>query len=641
VGALFARAFSSQGLLDAWDEVRDAALADGEPDRAVTAFEADAARNLADLAEDLRDGAWAPSPVRRVEIPKPSGGVRVLGIPELVDRVVERALLRVLDPIIDPLLLPWSFAYRRGLGPKDAIAALTEARDSGLGWAARSDVDDCFAAIPRWEVIRRLRDVIDDDRVVHLVSELLNRPVLGSRTDPAGRGLGLHQGSAISPLLSNLYLDTFDRAMLRAGFRVIRFADDFAIPVESRAAAERALTAAATELEDLRLRIEAGKSAVASFDEGVRFLGETVTASTVNRGELLSHPLETVVYVERQGATVRTRGDRLIVTHPDGNEPIGADPSPGDAAAGSEALLRLSMRRIRQVVCFGRVNLTTPFLHAAAERGIDVVLLTEHGALGARLTTPVSGDPAVRRAQYRAADDDSRARGIAVAFVDGKIGNMRVSMTRAAERADDIDTYAAAERIGELGRRLPDATSREEILGIEGAATREYFQAMRRGLNPQWGFEARQRRPPPDPVNAMLSYGYTLLTHEAIAAIEAAGLDPMVGVLHQHRWGRPALALDLIEEFRPITVDVAIGRAISTRQIRPEQFTRDPAAGCRMAPDAKATFIGAYEKRMLTLTTHLATGRRVSYRVALHLQAKLLARALLDPAASYSPHRRK
>ncbi|MGW5219902.1 reverse transcriptase domain-containing protein [Nocardia sp. NPDC004085] len=132
-----------------------------------------------------------------------------------------------------------------------------------------------------------------------------------TRSGVGDRGRGLHQGSVLAPLLSNLYLDVFDRAMLNAGWRVIRYGDDFAIPVTDRRDGERALQSAATELSDIRLELNSGKCRVVSFEEGVRFLGETVTASTLAAAEMLSHPLETVVYVERQGAVVRTRGDRL------------------------------------------------------------------------------------------------------------------------------------------------------------------------------------------------------------------------------------------------------------------------------------------------------------------------------------------
>jgi len=623
MGVLFARAFTEQALLDAWKIVRDAALADGQPDTEVAAFEGRAAGRVTEMSAALFAGEWVPAPVRRVEIRKPSGGVRRLGVPPLADRVVERALLAVLDPVIDPRLLPWSFAYRRGLGARDAVAALTDARDTGSSWAARSDIEDCFERIPQWEVLRRLREVVDDERIVHLVGQLLDRNVQGGRVASMDRGRGLHQGSVISPLLSNLFLDTFDRRMLDAGWRVIRYGDDFAIPVESRREGERALTSAQTELSELRLELNSGKSHVASFEDGVRFLGETVTASTTNAAEAMSHPLETSVYIDRQGALVRVRGDRLIVVD------------------GEESLLRLSLRRVRQVVCYGRVGLTTTFLHRAAERGIEVCLLTEGGSPGARLTPPCSSDPTARRAQYRAADDEETSRRHAAAFVAGKIDNMRVTLLRNARRQEDLDAAIGAERLETIADELGDSTSLDQLLGQEGAATREYFQAVRRMVDPAFGFVGRQRRPPPDPINAMLSYGYTLLCNEAIGALETAGLDPMVGFLHQHRWGRPALALDLMEEFRPTTVDVAVWRCVSSRQIRPEQFTNEPELGSRMGDDARHAFLAAYERRMLTLTTHPGSGRRVSFRVALSLQAKALGAAVLSRGNPYRAFRWK
>lgn len=308
---------------------------------------------------------------------------------------------------------------------------------------------------------------------------------------------------------------------------------------------------------------------------------------------------------------------------------------------GEESLLRLNLRRVRQVVCYGRVNLTTAFLHRAAERGIEVVLLSENGTLGGRLTSPMSSDPSVRRAQFKAADDEGRSRELATAFVVGKIHNMRMTLLRVASRVDDLDAAVAAEQLEQADDQAKLASDLNQLLGVEGAASRAYLQGLRRLVDDEWRFTGRQRRPPPDPVNAMLSYGYTILCHEAIAAAEAAGLDPMVGFLHQHRWRRPALALDLMEEFRPLTVDVVVWRCLRTRQVRPEQFTVEPDVGCRMGDDARHTFLAAYERRMLTLTTHREFGRRVSYRVALSLQAKLLARALLDPSRPYVPLLRK
>jgi CRISPR-associated protein Cas1 len=176
---------------------------------------------------------------------------------------VERALLAGLDPVIDPLLLPWSFAYRHGLGVRGARACLADARDAGAAWVARCDIDGCFGRIPRWEVVRRLGEVVADAAAVDLVRKFMDWPVTGERVVRSGRGLGLHRGSPLSPLLCNLYLDSFDRAMLAAGCRSVRYSDDIAIPAGDRGTAERALADAATELAELRLTLDPVKSQAA------------------------------------------------------------------------------------------------------------------------------------------------------------------------------------------------------------------------------------------------------------------------------------------------------------------------------------------------------------------------------------------
>jgi len=623
MGQLVARAFTEQALLDAWDDVRTAALADGQGTPELDRFEAGAARHVSRLATELADGSFRPSPVVAVEIAKKDGGVRRLAVPTLTDRIVERALLAELDAVIDPLLLPWSFAYRHGLGVRDALACLTEARDAGASWVARADIDDCFERIPRWEVLRRLREAVTDGAAVDLVRRFMERPVAGHRVAPPQRGLGLHQGSPLSPLLCNLYLDAFDRAMLDAGHRVIRYADDMAIPAADRGAAERALADAARALAELGLDLDPVKSQVVSFDVGVPFLGSAITSLTSPGAMALSHPIETVVYVDRPGSLLRSRGERLVVEHQD------------------QTLLRLSLRRVRQVVCFGRVGMTTPFLHRAMRDGIDIVLLDENGGPGRRLTSLAETDPTARRAQYRLADDPPAARELARSFVDGKIANMRTALLRASRRDPDQELTSAAETIAAARLVLADAASHDEILGFEGTATREYFRSWRHAIGTEWGFTSRERRPPPDPVNAMLSFGYTLLTHEAVAALGTAGLDPSVGFLHQFRWGRPSLALDLIEEFRPVIVDAVVLRCASTGIVRFEEFETIPERGCRMTQRARQAFLAAYERRMLTLFAHGSSGRRVSYRVGLGLQAKALARTILVPDHPYRPVRWK
>jgi CRISP-associated protein Cas1 len=208
---------------------------------------------------------------------------------------------------------------------------------------------------------------------------------------------------------------------------------------------------------------------------------------------------------------------------------------------------------------------------------------------------------------------------------------MRTGLLRSGRSVPGPVAAGAAETLAITRLVLADASAREQMLGHEGTATREYFRAWRSVIDPSWGFTARERRPPLDPVNAMLSFGYTLLVHDAIAALEIVGLDAAVGFMHQARWGRPCLALDLIEEFRPVIVDSVVLRCVTSGVVRFEDFTVTPDRGCRMADRARQAFLAAYERRMLTIFTHESSGRRVSYRVGLGLQAKALARPVTVP----------
>lgn len=609
MGRLLRDAASEQRLLEAWDDVRDSAYEQGKPGPEVMKFEGKAAKNVSRISSELLAGEWEPSPVVHVKIAKRSGGFRHLAVPCVEDRVVERSILAVLDPEIDPLLLPWSFAYRRGMGPADAIRELVAARERGYGWVVRCDIEDCFDRLPRFEVLRRLEAEVTDRELIGLIWALVKRPVVGKGRRRLPRGRGLHQGSPLSPLLTNLYLDAFDRRLLTDRLQVIRFADDIAIPVRDRAAGQVALEKAREAALSLDLELNAAKSDVVSFDSGLDFLGRTITNSTGAGMADMSHPTETTVYVHHQGALIRSKGDRMTVT------------------ASGETLLRVSYRRVRQVVIFGRVGLTTAFLRQAIKRGIEVVLLDEHGKNPGVFVPEYRSDVLARREQYRVEGKRSLALRLAKGFVAGKLQNQRVLLLK-IDRLTEPELGPWIRRIDQARDFARDARSQEELMGVEGAAARDYYAAVRQLFSAPWGFEGRVRRPPTDPVNAMLSYGYTILTQEAVAAVAASGLDTHAGFLHSGRSGSPALALDLMEEFRPLIVDQVVFRIARSEFLTPDDFEMTEDAGCRMSESARNLLLERYERRMLTLLTHPINRRRVSYRVALGMQAKLVHAAL-------------
>ncbi|KXK58998.1 hypothetical protein AWW66_26575 [Micromonospora rosaria] len=552
----------------------------------------------------------------RVSIPKPDGGIRSLAIGAIEDRIVERAVLDVLDPVVDPTLSPWSFAYRRGLGVRDAVRALAEARESGLAFVVRCDIDDCFDSIPRWPLLRRLRELVSDAELVALVERLVGRPVTGER---ASGGRGLHQGGSLSPLLANLYLDTFDRALMRHGHRVVRYGDDIAISVPDRPTGLRVLDLADAEAEALSLRLNTDDRQVIAFDEGVPFCGQVVTASSGPTADLQAKPLQGTVFVTTQGALLRVKGERLRVED------------------GDRLLANVNLKRVRQIVCFGRVGVTSTLLQRIVERGIELAWLYEDGRHAARVSGLDGTDPEVRLAQYRAADDARQALRIARQLVAGKVTNMRVGLLRAARAQQAPELADRQARLATARQSALIADSTAELMGYEGSATRDYFAGLSQILGPEWGFTTRQRRPPPDPVNAMLSFGYTLLTNEALTACQLAGLDPYLGMLHSPRRNRPSLALDLIEELRPVVVDATVIRLVRTGQVTPKNFTLTDDRGCRLDDHGRRAFLDAYERRMLTLVHHPVEQRRIPWRHVLLAQARTLAAVLSSRRPEYRP----
>lgn len=246
-------------------------------------------------------------------------------------------------------------------------------------------------------------------------------------------------------------------------------------------------------------------------------------------------PSRITLYVTEQGALIRVRGDRLRVDWE------------------GQSIAAIPFARVRQIVCVGRIGMTTPLLHRAVAGGVDVIILTSRGRYVGRLSNSLGSNIARRKMQYSVSDNPSRALGIATQIVGGKIANMRVVLLRtsrgrrpkkAPQEVLKIEEKAI-KQLERAARGTPDATSHAALMGMEGAASRSYFRwwALRSDLD--WHFEGRKRRPPPDPINALLSYGYALLLPDSISACQVAGLDPDVGMLHADRWGRPSLALDL------------------------------------------------------------------------------------------------
>jgi CRISPR-associated protein Cas1 len=309
-----------------------------------------------------------------------------------------------------------------------------------------------------------------------------------------------------------------------------------------------------------------------------------------------------------------------------------------------QLVLQAPLLHLGGLVCFGDVLISPALLHRCAEDGRTVVLLDQQGRFKARLEGPVSGNVLLRRAQHEALTDPARALAIARACVAGKIRNSRLVLLRGAREAagpDDAASLAeASTRLGELLTRLPRAATLDEARGQEGAAAQTYFGVfdhLVREERAAFRLEGRTRRPPIGRLNALLSFLYTLVQGDCQSALEGVGLDPQVGFLHALRPGRPALALDLMEELRPLLADRLALTLINRRQLRAADFVELPGGAMRLTDGGRRTVLVAYQTRKQEETPHPVLEKRVAFGLVPHIQARLLARHLRGDLEHYPP----
>ncbi|MDK2895527.1 MAG: CRISP-associated protein Cas1 [Moorella sp. (in: firmicutes)] len=309
-----------------------------------------------------------------------------------------------------------------------------------------------------------------------------------------------------------------------------------------------------------------------------------------------------------------------------------------------ELKMQIPLHHLGSIVCFGDITLTTPLIMRCAEDKRLIVFHDQHGRFKARVEGPVSGNVFLRRAQHEALSDSKKTNAIARNIVAGKIRNTRQVVLRGAREADnEDDRKALQETARELAHGL-EALSRspnlEQIRGIEGNAARHYFATLDRMVRVNreaFKINHRNRRPPLDRMNALLSFIYSLLLNDCLSAAEGVGLDPQVGYLHVLRSGRPALALDLMEEFRSILADRLALTLINRRQVVEGDFVERPGGAMHINDNARKEIAIAYQKRKQEEVLHPVLNRKVPLGLVPHIQARLLARVLRGDAEEYLP----
>ncbi|MBI4834055.1 MAG: CRISPR-associated endonuclease Cas1 [Planctomycetes bacterium] len=360
-----------------------------------------------------------------------------------------------------------------------------------------------------------------------------------------------------------------------------------------------------------------------------------------------------VAYLNHQGARVTKKGENLVILDSKG-----------------EKLQELHLYHLEQIVVFGNISISTQALSCLLENNIPIVYLSIHGKFKGVTTGIPPKNISLRMAQYEAANNQALALAIARSITATKVHNQRVMLMRNAQNntkqsgvPNNIGSEEAKYKLQHLISECVNAPALESLLGFEGTAARYYFgsfnEMLKRSDSPErsgiqsglngngftFSFEGRNKRPPSDPVNALLSFAYALLAKDCFSACLTVGLDPYLGFYHQTKYGRPALALDLMEEFRPIIADSVVLTLINNKMVSNNDFLinngakRSPdshrGGACYLTESGRRSFFEAYERRRNDVVTHPVFGYQMSYGRVLETQARLLARVITGEAPEY------
>ncbi len=563
---------------------------------------------LASLESSVVQGDYVPGPPMKARLPKAGGGCREIVIQNVVDRLVQRATADCLLPAIDGLLSGSSYAYRRGLNRKGAAQALKKALAEGYTGGIKADISAFFDSVNIVSLVCLMEGLFPFEPLVDRISQWLTHA-------QASGAKGLPQGNPLSPMLSNLYLDRFDREMERKGFRLVRFADDFVVLFKTAQDQDQGLREVELSLAALGLKLNPEKTQNIAEDGPIRFLGYEVTASSIVEYEKEQSEEDgewppvfrehwrtgTPVYLTSACLGAYSSGPSLVIKQ------------------GENRQVALPWSKISRLVIVGRSPFSGGVVYRAVREGLPVTFIDVMGRTRGNLY------PEDRRVVEltELQEERTRDREFRLAFsrelIAAKINNSAVLLKR---------NHAAAPELKTLEKKALTAADFDALRGYEGAAARAYFSALA-GIVGPFEFRGRVYRPPDGPVNVMLSLGYTLLYNRIAAVLKDKGFEPKLGFFHEGRGAHAALASDLVEELRHISERITLA-LIHRGEIKPEDFSSVDRWGtqtCRMNGEGFRKYIQQYETTMSRKASYQSEDR-MSYNAYLDEMADNLRRAL-------------
>ena len=704
-------------LYAAWEKVLSNQGVGGVDHESLEDFELALEQNLTSLANEVRYGTYRPLPLLRVEIDKPSGGKRPLSIPTIRDRGLQTAISLVLTPAFEEEFESVSFAYRRGRSVKQAVNLIERLRDKGFQWVVDADIRRYFDEVDHQLLMAEVKKLITDVGILKLIQQWLDAVIVdGNQRYRLIKGIP--QGSPLSPLLANLYLDHLDEMLLDNNYRLVRYADDFIVLCKSAEKANDALELTQAVLSDLRLSFNKRKTRVVDFNEGFHFLGVQFIRSLAIKSkeqtpqtffkvaeEIESHPAEATpepaliklqtikgevpeptnwysyalpagtVYTSAANMREAFLASGIVAGQlPSEQEPevVLSPPELDDATDSTEVsenndprlktlylmehgsvlgkeyerfvvkkkglvVKEIPAIHVDQIMVFGNSQLTTQVMQFCLQQRIPIYLLSGKGRYYGMVDSFDTEPVLLHREQFLRAADPVFCLNLSKGLIVGKISNSRLVLKRHARHRDAPELEKAAEQLSQVLKQLDAATTLDQLRGYEGNAARVYFQAIAASVSTKWGFTRRVKQPPTDPINSLFSYGYTLLFYNVYTFLRSRGLNPHVGYLHPMRMGHPALASDVMEEFRSIVVDAVILNLAFNDKLTPDDFTLPEQVGeaCMLTPKARGMFIRQLENKLNSAVTHPVSGLKLDYRRCIEHQVNHLAAVVRQREQTY------
>ncbi|NCJ08075.1 CRISPR-associated endonuclease Cas1 [Synechococcales cyanobacterium C] len=649
---------TAQALWSSWQRVKSGTPIAGVDGITPSLYAPVVEESVVRLEKLLLSRRYTPAPMRGLLLKKQGGTRRLVGIATVCDRIVQRYLLSILAPILDEVLSTRCYAYRTGYSVHHAVAHFALLQQELGFWVVQADIRSFFDRIC-WAILYHCIEQLPLSELERywLLQQVSTSVWLQGRLQV--RHQGVVQGSVLSGALANLYLAEFDHWAIAAGLSMIRYGDDLAVACGSEAEATEALEVIERQLKRLYLALQPTKTKITPPGQELVLLGhrmregevlgtlkdwhpyrpkakknkhsernralrcaikQPAQAGAKNRLADYWRPQMTTLYITDQGALLRAQHQQFVVN------------------LAKQELCKVPSHQVSHILLFGCCNVSQGAARLAFKRRIPIIFLSQKGRYFGRME--VMGQAEVEYLMLQAQlslNTDLNLR-IAKAIVLGKVHNSRILLQRLNRRHEATATTEAIRGLEALTEKVCQSQSVEVLWGYEGQAAKVYFQGLASRFMEPFEFGQRSIRPPKNPVNSLLSLGYTLLHESIFSFVLALGLHTHFGHLHKRRKNHPALPMDLTEEFRAPVVDSFVLNLVNSKIIKFDDFLPpDERGGVFLYADALKVFLKHWEDRMNSEVTHPNTGLRVSIRRCMELQVREYLACLTGEQPIYRP----